>query len=240
MIARRFFILDVALVLGLSAIFFLPKAQEASPAGIAVKLPIWVGDWLGEDGAVTPRELEVLAKDTQFARKVYTSPAGEKVFVSIVLSGEDMTSSIHRPERCLPAQGWSMQSSSQRTIPIDQSTSLAATRLSNARVVDTKDKQHLTFHNLTYYWFVGYTQTTPSHLTRTLLDMRDRILRGYNQRWAYITVAANVPEGSPQSGPAEAKVDAMIERFIAKLVPKLERPDATSPSASNPRTNKQS
>jgi EpsI family protein len=240
MMARRFFILDAALIFGLSTIFFLPKAQQESPAGIALKLPIWVGDWIGDDAQVTPRELEVLAKDTHFARKVYTSPAGDKVFVSIVLSGDDMTSSIHRPERCLPAQGWSMQSSSQRTIAIGPSTSLAATRLSNARVVDTKDKEHLTLHNLTYYWFIGYTETTPSHLTRTLLDMRDRILRGYNQRWAYITVAANVPEGTAKSGSPEAKVDAMIERFIAQLVPKLERPDGTSTSVGKPQTNTRS
>ena len=133
-----------------------------------------------------------------------------------------------------------MQSSSQRTIPVGTSTPLAATRLTNAHVVDTKTQEHITLHNLTYYWFVGYTETTPSHLTRTLLDMRDRILRGYNQRWAYITVAANVPEETAQSGSSEAKTDTMIERFIANLVPKLERPDAASTSASSPGTDKRS
>jgi EpsI family protein len=228
MIARRFLILDSVLFLGLSTIFLLPKTPQASPAGIAVKLPIWVGDWLGEDAEVTPRELEVLAKDTQFARKTYTSPAGDKIFVSIVLSGEDMTSSIHRPERCLPAQGWSVQSSSERAIAIDSSTSLATTRLSNARVIEGREKERLTIHNLTYYWFVGYTETTPSHLTRTMLDMRDRILRGYNQRWAYVTVAATVTEGIARPERSEAETDAMIERFIVRLIPKLQRPEPAS------------
>lgn len=232
MITRRFFIADLVILLGLASIFVLPKSQQASPAGISLKLPIWVGGWLGEDSAITKRELEVLAKDTQFARKIYTSPAGDKIYVSIVLSGDDMTSSIHRPERCLPAQGWSVQGSSEQTIPIESASPLAVTRLTNARAIETKDKQHFTLHNLTYYWFVGYNEVTPSHFTRTMLDMRDRILRGYNQRWAYVTVAATVTEGIAQPQRSEAETDAMIQKFIADLVPKLQRPDQVSPPVS--------
>lgn len=233
MISRRFFVVDIVLLLGLSTIFLLPKTSQTSPAGIALKLPIWVGDWLGEDAEVTQREREVLAKDTGFARKLYTSPAGDKIFVSIVLSGDDMTSSIHRPERCLPAQGWSVQASSERTVATGKSTSLGTTRLSNARILETKNKERVTIHNLTYYWFVGYNKNTPSHLTRTIFDMRDRILRGYNQRWAYVTVAATVTEGVMRPGRSEAETDAMLQNFIGKLVPKLQRPDAVfdSPGA---------
>ena len=224
MISKRLLIIEVVLVIGLSLMFFLPKAPATSPVGIALKLPIWVGDWLGEDAEVTARELEVLAKDTGFARKMYTSPAGDKIFVSIVLSGEDMTSSIHRPERCLPAQGWTLQSTSQRAVPIPDSRSLATTQLSSVRMVEGKSAR-VAIQNLTYYWFVGYTDITPSHFTRTMLDLRDRTLRGYDQRWAYVTVAATVTKGLAKPGRSEAETAAMIEHFIAQLAPKLTRPD---------------
>ena len=69
MISKRLLVLEVVLVIGLSLMFFLPEAPATSPVGISLKLPIWVGDWLGEDAEVTARELEVLAKDTGFARK---------------------------------------------------------------------------------------------------------------------------------------------------------------------------
>ncbi len=138
MIARRLLLLEVVLVIGLSSIFFLPKAPATSPVGISLKLPIWVGNWLGEDTNVTERELEVLAKDTKFARKIYTSPAGDKIFVSIVLSGDDMTTSIHRPERCLPAQGWNLQNTAARAIPISNSQSLDTTQLSSVRMVESQ------------------------------------------------------------------------------------------------------
>ena len=37
-----------------------------------------------------------------------TTTFGDQVLVSIVLSGHDLDNSIHRPERCLPAQGWTI------------------------------------------------------------------------------------------------------------------------------------
>lgn len=228
MIVRRMLTVGVILAVGLSAIVFLPRSPQASPAGIVMKLPIWVGNWIGEDTPVTQRELDVLAKDTQFARKVYTGPQGDKMFVSIVLSGDDMSTSIHRPERCLPAQGWSLLGSSQREVKATGLAPLGVTRLSNAREVDAEG-QHFTIHNLTYYWFVGYDTTTPSHLTRTMIDMRDRILRGVDQRWAYVTVAANVTKGLMRNGRSEGETGKMIEEFIQKLVPELRRPQGLPP-----------
>lgn len=225
MITKRLFAVEVLLLAGLSAVFLLPQAPKTKPAGISLKLPIWVGNWIGDDAAITQREIEVLAKDTQFARKVYTSPEGDTIFVSIILSGDDMTMSIHRPERCLPAQGWSLVNRSQRTVTLPNSVVLKTTRLSNVREITAKDNQRFLLPNLTYYWFVGHNQATPSHLTRTMFDLRDRILRGYNQHWAYVTVAATVTQGIARPERTEAETGAMIENFIRELVPRLHRPD---------------
>jgi EpsI family protein len=224
MITKRLFAVELLLAAGLGTVFLLPQAPKTKPAGISLKLPIWVGNWIGDDAAVTQREIEVLAKDTQFARKIYTGPEGDVISVSIVLSGDDMTTSIHRPERCLPAQGWSLQNTSPRTITLQNSAVLKTTRLSNVREMTAKDKQRFLLPNLTYYWFVGYDQTTPSHFTRTMLDLRDRILRGYNQRWAYVTVAATVTQGIARPERTEAETDAMIGSFIRELVPRLTKP----------------
>lgn len=47
----------------------------------------------------------MLGSETRFARKQYTNGLGDAIYVSIVLRGEDMSASLHRPERCLLAQG---------------------------------------------------------------------------------------------------------------------------------------
>ena len=54
MISKRLFAIELTLLIGLSTIFLLPKAPATSPVGIAMKLPIWVGGWLGEDARSQP------------------------------------------------------------------------------------------------------------------------------------------------------------------------------------------
>src|SRR5688572_28564428 len=111
MTTSRLVVLQILLAVGLGAISVLPKVANSSPQGIALQLPEYIGNWYGEEQEVTEKEREVLAKDTEFARKLYTDGRGGKVYASIVLSGHDLDNSIHRPERCLPAQGWSVADS---------------------------------------------------------------------------------------------------------------------------------
>jgi len=190
-------------------------------------LPNVIGMWIGDDTEVTQKERDTLAKDTQFVRKIYTGPERDQIFVSIVLSGDDMTNSIHRPERCLPAQGWNVQSSSKRTIQTPGGKALQVTKLKNTQVIETADKQRHTLNNLDYYWFIGYRDMTASHLTRTKIDLRDRILGGYNQRWAYITVTAYVTQGVWRPERTEEQTTEMIEKFIEQLAPRLQKPDGS-------------
>ena len=227
MITKRLLQVQAVLLAGFGSVFLLPHSNKTSPAGIAMALPNVVGVWIGDDAAITQKELDALAKDTQFARKIYTGPEGDQILVSIVLSGDDMTSSIHRPERCLPAQGWQMRSSSSRLIQIPGGKSLGVTTLQNVRTVQTRDKRQLTVTNLDYYWFIGYKDMTASHLTRTEIDLRDRIMYGYSQRWAYVTIAANVTKGIWRPERTEEQTAAMLDEFIQQLAPRLQRPDGS-------------
>jgi hypothetical protein len=70
-------------------------------------------------------------------------------------------------------------------------------------------------YNLNYYWFIGYSDITASHFEREYIDMKDRLLHGYNQRWAYVTVAANI------NGRTEAETGEIIESLIAQVYPKI-------------------
>jgi len=214
--------LEVVLLAGLSAVLLLPRASMTSPAGIAISLPATIGDWIGHDMAVTAKEREVLAPDTQFARKLYENFAGDEIYASIVLSGEDMTNSIHRPERCLPAQGWNVDASIPHIVQMPSGKSLEVTRLRTQRT-DAPDAR-----SLTYYWFVGYEDITASHLVRTEIDLRDRILHGYNQRWAYVTVSADMAKRFARTARSEDQTDELLDGFIQQLLPQLRRPDGSS------------
>jgi hypothetical protein len=104
---------------------------------------------------------------------------------------------------------------------------LKITKLYNVQAIRQPDKSQALVHNLTYYWFIGAREMTSSHLKRTIIDMRDRILRGEAQRWAYVTVAVSsgVTKDGSHFGRTEEEASKIAEQFIQELVPKLTRPD---------------
>ena len=109
---------------------------------------------------------------------------------------------------------------------------MQVTRLMNARSEATSDQDPISQYNLTYYWFVGNNDVTNSHFERTWFDIRDRLVHGYNQRWAYITVAASLPPGSEKDPRVEQMVDGWIQDFIKQLVPMIQKnAKPTAPAA---------
>ena len=237
MTTSRLTILLAVLVGGFSTVYLLPAQSNIhQPVGINLELPKMVaGGWLGYDQEVGDQERLVLGPGgTEFSRKGYkrargkSLDGGDNIQASVVLAGQDMNTSIHRPEWCLPAQGWTIENSSKVTIMIPDRGKLVATRLQNMRFVPDKETKKpivdqngnkVILRNLDYYWFVGYNGVTDSHTTRNLIDISDRLLHGYNQRWGFITVASNITENMQADGLDEKETDAMIQDFIQKLVP---------------------
>ena len=236
MTTSRLTILLAVLLAGLSCIFLLPAQDKfQQPTGIDLTLPTTVGGaWLGTDQEVSSKEQFVLGKETEFSRKSYKNArgtslgGGDYIQASVVLSGRDMNTSIHRPEWCLPAQGWTIENSSKVPIMIPDRGKLVTTRLKNMRFIPDKetgkpitgpDGNKLIVRNLDYYWFVGFNTVTESHTTRNLIDISDRLMHGYNQRWAFVTIAANITENLQSDGLDEKETDEMILEFIQKLAP---------------------
>ena len=217
MTTKRLLLL-LAVLLGMSAVFFLPK-YFFQPLGVALQLPASVGEWTGEDLEISAREKGILGEETEFARKAYTNRRGDKLEVTIVLSGSDMDTSIHRPERCSEAQGWSLAGSKTVPVPVPGRGVLETRQLQLLKREQLKDGRQVLYKNLNSYWFVGRTDTTALHLRRWIIDKSDRLFRGYNQRWAYFTVAASITNGR-----SETETAALIEDLIKCLVPPTHLP----------------
>jgi EpsI family protein len=223
---KRLVFLQLVLIAGLGSAYLVPTHGKIQPMGVVMDMPDSIGEWYGTVQKPAKAELEQLAADTSFARRLYTNAFGDSILASIVLSGEDPDNSLHRPERCLPAQGWTILDSKTVTItdPAFLNGSLKVTRLRNEqKVEDSKGKMH-TIYNLNYYWFVGYNHVTPSAIERALIDIHDRVTKGYNQRWAYITIASTVTGNLTKFGRSDAQTDEMIQRFIRQLYPQVVQP----------------
>jgi hypothetical protein len=234
MTTKRLLILFAVLLVGMGSVYILPHQLGFQPTGIStLDLPKMVGGWYGHDLEISEKERSVLGADkgTEFARKAYHNGVGYEIVASVVLSGEDMSRSIHRPERCMPAQGFTIIDKRTEPVALPERGSepahvLHVTRLQNVRTIATGNGgpgAPNSLYNVTYYWFVGHTETTSSHIWRTWLDMRDRLIHGYNQRWAYITVAGQIPPGAEKDPRTEKIIDDWMKEFIQELLPKIQK-----------------
>ena len=224
MIIKRLLLLQALLLAGLGSVFLFPPKNTPGPAGIGLALPEKLGRWTGETAPISKEEKLGLAEDTKFARRWYTNPAGDRIYVSIVLSGADMNNSIHRPERCLSAQGWTVENDRYVQIPLpDGRPPLEVKALTDVKEWRANPQaKPIALTNLNYYWFIGSKDVTASHWQRIIIDLRDRLLRGENQRWAYVTVAATVTDNLQAAGRTQEETTRIVEDFIAEIVPQFQ------------------
>lgn len=231
MTTKRIAWMLLVVTLGFSAVFFLPKSV-GQPFGVSLALLPKIGDWYGKDEEILAEERSTLGKGTDFARKRYrtdyaTDPSGRGVtyglLVSMVLSGPDMSTSIHRPERCLDAQGWTVLESDDVEIDLEGKGRFSVTRLYNRMTKRAPDGTTHTFDAYTYYWFVGEHEIESTHWGRWYTDNKDRLFRGVNQRWAFITVTGVIPtQNDPAKSEAAKKwTDETVRSFIAQLAPTI-------------------
>lgn len=255
---KRLAIFQIILLAGLSLVFALPKTPPIMDAALVPELPNYLiqSSWNGGAmGKPSTEETNILAADTEFIRRNYyrAIPESEQeaagrydprlldvLNASIVLSGKDLSNSIHALERCLTAQGFNIPHASTKQIKLRSGHTLAVRRLVCEKV---EPKSNRIARSIAYYWFVGHDYVTSNHIRRGLRDFVDRILHGYDQRWAYITVTATLDAGvvtevgkddkephalTDQAGNPKIRreltgeqADSLVEEFIADLGPDI-------------------
>ena len=141
---------------------------------------------------VSEAELHTLPSDTMFDKRMYFGPNGEWFQVSMVIGGRSK-SSLHRPELCLPSQGFQMMS------PRDADVAGVDWHLVT---LARKDAPPLGF---AYTFFNQEGFRTSSHVQRIFCDVWDRSIRGRIDRWVMVTVNASTAD------------DRALTAFLAKL-----------------------
>lgn len=213
----------------LGAVYVLPKAGVTAESAVKMELPGSTGGWSFEALPASEDEINTLSDDTQFAKAICLRPRpGEvntdgylipdRVDLSVVLSGHDLNNSIHRPERCMPAQGHSITSSGDIILKLEHGGGFQAKRLRSVQSLKSAKDGKVTaqFNCVTYYFFVGHDKITNDHLARTLIDMKDRLMYGRDQRWAY--VSASMWYGKMpwiEKEVSEAEADEKLRKFVS-------------------------
>jgi hypothetical protein len=225
-------ILPVFVVAALSSIYFLPSAGEVAQSAVKMELPAVNGGWEFNDIPASEAEKNTLAKDTEFSKAVCIRPRvgeydnkgriiADRIDLSVVLSGADINNSIHRPERCMPAQGHNIIHSSDRKIDLANGRSVEVKRLRSVQRLPTNEErtEFVELDCVTYYFFVGHDRITNDHYGRTFTDMKDRLLKGMDQRWAYVSTSMWFGDkvGIPEVD-ADAKLTDFVKEFLEQQI----------------------
>ena len=215
-----------SVLVALAAITVWLCTQSAPPAmvpeaGVIMNLPTLVGPYWGTEEPVSQSELVMLPKDTEFAKKIYQDLSGNTLTAQIVLSGGEKRS-IHRPEICLPSQGWTIQSGDVIPIALPTGRVLEVMKLTLVRQIETAPGQRKTLKSYFLYWFVGKDTTTPRHWVRLAKTNLDMVLKKLQHRWAYIIVSAPVLEGLKPGAQTDQQTLDMLTDFIRQTVPKFQ------------------
>ena len=137
-------------------------------------------------------ELTVLPADTRFIKRLYTAPNGLWFQVTAVIGGSSK-SSIHRPELCLPAQGFQM------VRPRDVSVCGLDWR------VMSLERNYSSPLGFAYTFFNQTGFRTSSHTGRIFRDVWDRSVLNRIDRWVMITVNAATDD------------DTVVKAFLEEL-----------------------
>ena len=159
----------------------------------------------GKLGESSIGESTILPKDTLILKRVYRRPAdGVQFLVSAVIGGTSK-SSIHRPELCMPAQGYVM--SDPRSFEVADRP-FHAIHLTGAGAPPSV---------LTYTFFNQAGVRTASHVRRILADTWDRSVHNRIDRWVMVTVNASVPFDTAGFDLRHDADRLMLESFLSLL-----------------------
>lgn len=203
------------------------EANDVTEGGVITELPIFVDQYMGNEQEVSLAERTMLPADTIFAKKQYTSLRGEAINCQIVLSGGEKRS-IHRPEVCLPGQGWIIKDARQVPIALDNGNTQNVMKLTLTRVVEVAEGDRRNITCDFYYWFIGKDKTTAEHKQRVWLTSWDRVFHNVNHRWAYVIVSGILPELNHPSGIKPEQVSKELQRFIGRIAPQIQKPNVVS------------
>jgi hypothetical protein len=183
-------------------------------------MPERVLDYQSELLEVDDITLNALPRDTSFGQRRYKAPDGMVLDLRAVLMGTDRAS-IHKPQICLPAQGWQIDDvhSAQTSLNIERpfAYQLPIMKLVARKTVSDGGREQ-TWSAVYVYWFVAddALSGSPSGFERMWWMATKLLKTGVLQRWAYVSCFVACPPGQE-----DATFDRM-KQFIVAAVPEFQ------------------
>lgn len=198
---------------------------HASKPGVVLKLPMQMEDYQGREFDMTAQEKDLLDEGVRLTRAVYGSAAGRQIMATVILSGFEKRS-LHRPEVCLPNQGWTIVDRTQVPLRLQDGSEITVMMMRLFRDSEPQPGVRIRTRALNFYWYIGSDGTwCPDHYEHVFLSYFDAVFRNIQHRWAMASFYVPVSERPVGAEDPLAELNAMEDarQFIAKLAPKFMR-----------------
>jgi len=201
-------------------------------------LPLSMGDYQGREYDMTPAEKDLLDEGVKLARNVYSSATGRQIMATVILSGFEKRS-LHRPEVCLPNQGWTVTDRMQTPLIMEDGRTINIMMMRIFRDVEPKPGLRVRTRAINFYWYIGSDGVTcADHYEHVFLSYYDAVFRNIQHRWAMASIFVPLPEQTVGQEDPIQELTAMEDgrAFISKLAPTfmLTREQWQQLSGSNP------
>ena len=170
---------------------------------------------------MTAQEKNLLDEGVRLARSVYASATGRQIMATVILSGFEKRS-LHRPEVCLPNQGWTIVDRTQMPLRLQDGREITMMMMRLFRDTEPQPGVRIRTRALNFYWYIGSDGTwCPDHYEHVFLSYFDAVFRNIQHRWAMASFYVPVSEQLVGEEDPLAELNAMEDarQFIAKLAP---------------------
>jgi hypothetical protein len=165
--------------------------------------------------------LGYLPKDTSYASRRYVAADGAWAMSTVILMGADRTS-IHRPDYCLPGQGWQIRDKTEVKLNIagahPYELPVMKWIVSNAYTAPDGSKQNVS--GIYVFWFATKDRATDSFPAMLKSMLVHQLTSGELQRWAYVSFFTVCRPGQ------EDATFARVKPLITAAVPEFQLPPA--------------
>lgn len=194
---------------------------QASEPGVRLELPLSLGDYQGREFDMTAQEKNLLDEGVKLARTVYANSASRQIMTTVILSGQ-IKRSLHRPEVCLPNQGWTVSERTPFPVRLADGREITLMMMRIFRDAEPQPGLRVRTRAINFYWYIGSDGTTcPEHYEHILLSYFDSVFRNVQHRWAMASLYVPLPEQQIGHEDPLAELNAVEDarEFIAQIAP---------------------
>jgi len=197
----------------------LKAAPVAGSPTLHIELPESVLDFASTNLPESQVVLDFLPKDTSYAQRRYADTNGAWVVANVILMGADRTS-IHRPDYCLPGQGWQIRDKAEVKLNLagPRPYELPVMKWIVSNTFSAPDGSQQNVSGLYVFWFVTENQTTDNFPAMLKSMLFHQLRHGVLQRWAYVSFFAVCAPGQ------EDATFARMKELITAAVPEFQLP----------------